>query len=334
MTDTATPQLVERARVTRRDENIFKAKLALVIVLLITGVGIQFVGGLAGIVAGIVILAATYTHMVELQHQCLHHSAFRAAKWHRTAGVPLGLPLLVSYSHYRVRHLQHHRFLGTPDDSEFFGFDTRKPITWGSLLAGAFDYRRLLVVLREIGAAVVGRWDYPQGQISPRRHKEVVSEYRFMGALLVAVIAIAALGSWQAVLQFWFLPLLVAAPIHFLVELPEHVLCESDTQNVLRNTRSITGSPLTTWFTNGNNLHVEHHAAMAVPINRLRRRHPEVQRIARHVERSYLGFYWRIAKTATRNTFRREVRTQGAEVVQDTQASPENKTEALKWLRF
>ncbi|MFB8275447.1 hypothetical protein [Nocardia colli] len=49
---------------------------------------------------------------------------------------------------YRVRHLQHHRYLGTPSDTEFFGFDTRKPLTVGLLLRGMFDYARLAVVIR------------------------------------------------------------------------------------------------------------------------------------------------------------------------------------------
>jgi fatty acid desaturase len=294
--------MFERRRVTRQDEIIFVEKLALVAVLFIVGIGIQIYGGIIGAAIGVIVLAATYTHMLELQHQCLHHSAFRTARWHRIFGVLLGLPLLVSYSHYRVRHLQHHRFLGTPNDSEFFGFDTRQPITWGVLLAGAFDYGRLGTILRDIGAATVGRWQYTQGQISSRRRKDVVSEYRLIGALLLGLAVACALGGWQAVFEFWLVPILVAAPIHFMVELPEHVLCESDTQDILRNTRSITGSKLTTWFTNGNNLHIEHHAAMTVPINQLRGRHPEVLRTARHVEPSYFGFYWRIMKVATINT--------------------------------
>ncbi|WP_197415235.1 fatty acid desaturase [Mycobacterium sp. M26] len=299
MSETESTTLFDRGRVTRRDEMMFAARLVLVAVLLTFGVTVQIWGGPIGIALGILVLAATYTHMVELQHQCLHHSAFRTPGWHRAVGVPLGLPSLVSYTHYRVRHLQHHRYLGTPNDSEFFGFDTRRPITWGRLLAGAFDYLRILHVLRAIGAASVGRWDYTEGQISARRRTEVNAEYRLMGVLLAALVVVAAFGGWREVLQFWLIPMLVAVPIHFLVELPEHALCDRDSTDVLRNTRSITGSPLTTWFTNGNNLHVEHHAAMTVPMNRLRERHGEVQRTAENVEPTYLGFYWRVAKAAS-----------------------------------
>ncbi|MFF3225766.1 fatty acid desaturase [Nocardia suismassiliense] len=122
--------------------------------------------------AGVLLLAAMYTHAVELQHQALHHSAFRAAWPHRLVGVPLGLPLLVVYTNYRVRHLQHHRYLGTPNDTEFFGFDTRTPITAALLLRGMFDYARLLVVVRDVLRAATGRWRYEHGHLSAtmRRH--------------------------------------------------------------------------------------------------------------------------------------------------------------------
>jgi fatty acid desaturase len=80
-------------------------------------------------------------------------------------------------------------------------------------------------------------------------------------------------------------------PMHFLVELPEHILCDTSSVDVLRNTRSITGSWLTTWFTNGNNLHIEHHAAMNVPINRLRERHADAQEFGLNVQRTYFEFF-------------------------------------------
>jgi len=239
--------------------------------------------------------------MVELQHQCLHHSSFLKAKWHRIVGVPLGMPLLVSYSHYRVRHLQHHRALGTPRDSEFFGFDVRKPLRWGGLLRATFDYLRLGIVLREIARSVSGNWQYDMAQISDRRRREVCMEYRLMGGLIAIAVALSIAGFSSVVLHLWVLPLAVAIPMHFLLELPEHIMCESETTDVLRNTRSITGSWFSTWFTNGNNLHVEHHAAMAVPINRLRARHEEVKKVAKYIQRNYAEFYWLVACEATRN---------------------------------
>lgn len=288
--------LFTRLKVTPADELVFVAKLALLAVLTSGGVILALQRNLWAAAAGIVLLAAMFTHAVELQHQCLHHSAFRRALPHRLIGVPLGIPLLVVYSHYRVRHLQHHRFLGTPQDTEFFGFDTRGPLTPRALLRGLLDYPRLGTVAREVVRAATGRWRYAFGHVAPAMRRRIVVEHVLLGSVLAGAAAVVAAGGGAYVLRLWVLPLVLAVPLHFLVELPEHLLCDTETTDVLRNTRSIRGSRLSTWFTNGNNLHIEHHAAMTVPINRLGERHPETQAFAVHVERSYADFYgqlWR-----------------------------------------
>ncbi|MDX3235051.1 fatty acid desaturase [Streptomyces sp. ME03-5709C] len=283
--------LFTRLKVTAADERVFLGKLAVLAFLTGAGTLLALQGNPWAAGAGIVLLAAMFTHAVELQHQCLHHSAFRRALPHRLVGVPLGMPLLVVYSHYRVRHLQHHRYLGTPRDTEFFGFDTRGPLTLRALLRGLLDYPRLGVVVADVVRAVTGRWTYAFGQIAPAMRRRIVTEHVLLGAVVVGAIALALLGHGAYVLRLWLLPLLLAVPLHFLVELPEHLLCDTETTDVLRNTRSIRGSRLSTWFTNGNNLHIEHHAAMTVPINRLGERHPEAESFGVHVERGYAGFY-------------------------------------------
>jgi fatty acid desaturase len=163
------------------------------------------------------------------------------------------------------------------------------------------DYPRILTVFRDVLRSWTGSWSYDVGQIAERRRKEIIAEYRLFGLIVVAAVIATALGFGGLVLRLWVLPLAFAVPIHFLVEIPEHLLCETNTTDVLRNTRSIRGSWLTTWFTNGNNLHVEHHAAMVVPINRLRQRHPEVEEYALHVERSYVGFFRKVAAAVWEN---------------------------------
>ncbi|MET8787377.1 fatty acid desaturase [Streptomyces sp. NPDC004589] len=295
MPDDASPAgpatLFTRLKVTPADELVFVAKLALLAVLTSGGVILALQQNLWAAALGIVVLAAMFTHAVELQHQCLHHSAFRRALPHRLIGVPLGIPLFVVYSHYRVRHLQHHRFLGTPQDTEFFGFDTRGPLTPRALLRGLLDYPRLGAVAKDVVRAATGRWSYEFGHVAPAMRRRIVTEHVLLGAAVAGLAGLALLGHGEYVLRLWALPLLLAVPLHFLVELPEHLLCDTESTDVLRNTRSIRGSWLSTWFTNGNNLHIEHHAAMTVPINRLGERHAETRSFAVHVERSYAGFY-------------------------------------------
>ncbi|MFJ3176487.1 fatty acid desaturase family protein [Streptomyces roseus] len=292
------PQLLfQRARVTPRDQASFLLKLGIVLALFAVGTAFVLTGSPWGIAPGVVILGALYTHMVELQHQCLHHSAFRKSSRHRAVGLVLGTPLFVSYSHYRVRHLQHHRYLGTDQDSEFFGFDTRQPLTFTVLLRGLFDYGRLAGVAVDCWKSWRGTWQYDGGQISERIRKDSMNEHRFISLVVLAAVGAAFAGYAELVLWLWVAPLLlVAVPMHFLVELPEHIRCDNDTTDVLRNTRSISGSWLSTWYTNGNNLHVEHHAAMTVPINRLHERHDEVKRFAKFVDHSYWEFYGQVLR--------------------------------------
>jgi fatty acid desaturase len=243
--------------------------------------------------------------MVELQHQCLHHSAFLKVGLHRTVGVALGLPMMVAYSHYRIRHLQHHRYLGTDQDSEFFGFDKRQPMTPRVLLGSLFDYRRLVSVAAAAYRSWRGTWQYENGQVSDRIRRDSIAEYRLMSLVVVAAAAASAAGYGMLVVQLWLLPwLLVATPLHFLVELPEHIYCDDDTTDVLRNTRSISGGRFSTWFTNGNNLHVEHHAAMTVPINRLPERHCAVKQFAAYTDHSYWSFYRTVLREVVANRSR------------------------------
>ncbi|MHA6622728.1 fatty acid desaturase family protein [Pseudonocardia sp. DLS-67] len=288
--------LFARARVSAADERVFLAKLVILVVLTASGIVFALAEHPLAIAVGVVLLAAMFTHAVELQHQCLHHSGFRRSGPHRLVGVALGLPLLVVYSHYRVRHLQHHRYLGTANDTEFFGFDTRSPLTARHLLVGLFDYARLWHVGRDLARAATGRWHYEYGPIADHMRRKIVQEYVLVGAVAAIALAVALAGAGAYPLRLWLLPLVLAVPMHFLVELPEHILCDPNTTDVLRNTRSIRGSRLSTWFTNGNNLHIEHHAAMSVPINRLPERHGEVVRRALYVQRTYPEFYlllWR-----------------------------------------
>ncbi|MET8183622.1 fatty acid desaturase [Streptomyces sp. NPDC005336] len=300
---TASPEgLYRRAKVTAADERVFIAKLVAAYGIWGIGVALALLVEACPVrLLGVVLIGAMYCHWLELQHQCLHHSAFRRARLHRLAGVPLGVPLLVSYSHYRARHLQHHRYLGTVQDSEFFGFDSRQPITWSALIREALAFGRLLGAIADIVRCWAGTWSYDIGQISPDREREAASEYRMFAVPIVGAVMLAALGHGDLVLWVWLLPLLVAVPLHFLVELPEHIMCDNASTDVLNNTRSITGSWFSTWYTNGNNLHIEHHAAMVVPINQLRDRHDITLAFAAHTSPSYPKFFRAIAREASAN---------------------------------
>ena len=299
---------VGELRVTTADSTGFALRLGIAAALTAAGAVLALSGPPVLTVLGVLLLAAMFAHGVELQHQCLHHSAFRRSWVHRLVGVPLGLPMLVAYSHYRVRHLQHHRYLGTERDSEFFGFEPRRAASLWYLLICLFDYARLSTVLKNVGLSVRGIWRYRDGQIAARARRQVMTEYRLFGLWLLAALALALAGFGREVLLLWVAPLAVAVPIHFLVELPEHVFCDDDTTDVLRNTRTIAGSRLSTWYTNSNNLHIEHHVNMRIPMQRLPADGGQLRDGATHVDRTYWEFYTGMARQIRR--IRREQRGQ------------------------
>ncbi|WP_239312252.1 MULTISPECIES: fatty acid desaturase [unclassified Frankia] len=283
--------LLARTLVTRQDEMTFLGRICVAGILTSIGGWLALRSSVLPAMAGVLLLAAMMVHWVELAHQCLHHSAFRSARPHRPVGMAMSLPFLVSFSHYRVRHLQHHKNIGTAADTAFFDFDTRQHMTFSSFLRELLNYGRVVSVARSTGQSLKGEWRYSGGQISPKTHRYVTAEYRIIGAFLAILVIAVALGGGQLVLRLWLLPFLLATPLHFLIELPEHIYCDSDSRNILRNTRSITGSRFSRWFTNSNNLHVEHHLAMLVPLQKLSPRHPLVQAHGTYVLTSYPVFY-------------------------------------------
>jgi fatty acid desaturase len=154
-------------------------------------------------------LGVMCAHAVELQHWTLHHTALAEGKYspliHRIVGIPLGLPMLVSYSHYRARHLEHHRWLGTSMDKEFFDYN-RSFESWSEFLLQAFSPRRYVYVFQTMWEALRGR-TCPDAR-SPEEARHIRQEYILMAALLVAAAGFSIAWHSLALLKGWVLPLL------------------------------------------------------------------------------------------------------------------------------
>lgn len=91
---------------------------------------------------GIVLLGVMYAHGVELQHQVLHGDGTGNRAIDRVAGIVLGAPMLVSYTHYQYTHLRHHRDLGTDRDKEFFNRD------FDVSCSGLLSFERVRVIVQ------------------------------------------------------------------------------------------------------------------------------------------------------------------------------------------
>jgi fatty acid desaturase len=235
-----------------------------------------------------------YAHLVELQHECLHEHAYRRRWLNRAVGFVCGLFMLSSYSHYKYDHLRHHASLGKPENREFFNYRFRHVDSWWGFVRAAYHLGRYVDVFRATAFSVIGR---PIPNVKKGRdQKRIRTEYWLFCLFLLGIAVFSAVTLSPFFLLAWALPLLlVSEPTHFVIELPEHLGLNTQTDaNVLTNTRTIDTSRFVEWFTNYNNLHTAHHYHQGVPmVNVPRLSEMEKPKFAA-VEESYWSFYRKV----------------------------------------
>jgi fatty acid desaturase len=263
-----------------------------------------FIFSTSGVVSmiPIILLGLMYAHCVELQHQCLHNTAYRSKGWNRFVGVLLGLPTMVSFSDYQCSHMKHHRLLGTPQDKEFFNYDYESLTTLRKFIPHLFMFPHHTDVAASIFNAIRGRMT--RNDCNPRMAERIRAEYLIMAVMLVAMIAISIGFQTFIFLKLWLIPMLIAVPTHALIELPEHFGCDGRTTDVLKNTRTITAGKTAIWFTNGNNYHVEHHWLPSVPNDKFEELHHNLSSGIQYLETSYWSFFWKFFKHMVGNRSR------------------------------
>jgi len=244
---------------------------------------------------GMVGLGITFAHGVELSHQALHRLGFRNRFLNEVVGVALGLPMGVSFAEYQASHLRHHNLLGTPENKEFFNYGdqygdrlrSRSSTIWLWLKRFSLleHYKK---VGQNIWLSALGR-NFPEE--NDRVSRRIRRDYLILLAILLTMIGVSVAMGTALIVWVWILPLcLVAAPVHAAIELPEHFMCDTDSTDVLVNTRSIRSNAFMTWLTNGNNLHVEHHLIMGASIERLPDIHAVIAPYIKYYHESYLTF--------------------------------------------
>jgi fatty acid desaturase len=237
----------------------------------------------------IAVLGCLFAHAVELQHQCLHYVGYRTKTANRVVGFLLGIPMLVSFKDYQASHMFHHRMLGQPENREFFEYDHESLKSLGGMLSYLF----MLPHYRQKTITIFKAMTTRQKSEDPV-NRMIKTEYALIGLVFVAACVASAVARTPAILTMWVLPFLVALPVHVLIELPEHTGCEITSTDIFRNTRTIRAGWFGSWFTNGNNYHVEHHYLPSASIERLGDLHQALQPQIVHLEDSYWAFYKRV----------------------------------------
>ena len=240
-------------------------------------------------IAGIILMGLAFAHGVELSHQALHNTAFVNLRLNEVVGLVLGLPMLVSFYEYKHLHLRHHAKVGTMDDSEYFDYGSGawslpRVIAWLSMAAHYKTYiKNLCVVLR--GKQVEG---FPERKQFKIRLFYLIS---FAGALTLIGLGVLNGRGLHWIVAWISSMLLIATPVHALIEFPEHYGCQRDVTDIFRNTRSISSNCMMHWFTNYNNFHVEHHLHPWMPLQNAPKLYALIAPRHHYQQASYFKFY-------------------------------------------
>lgn len=276
--------------------SVFAAKLAVAAVFLGGGVLLALQDVMWYRLIGVVLVGLMFAHAAELQHQALHNIGFRNQRANTVAGTVLGIPMLISFAAYRASHLRHHRYLGTPMNREFFDYGDQYGEMSKTRLGSVLSWLVRFSMLFHYQLFAANAWHALRGLPFEGETATVSRRIRrdhllILGLLLASAVVSVLLGN-LFVVWLWLLPLVVvAAPVHAAIELPEHYRCKTLDENIFANTRTIRSNWLMTWFTNGNNYHVEHHLMPNMPIERLPELHARVRDQLQHFHPTYLSYF-------------------------------------------
>jgi fatty acid desaturase len=240
-------------------------------------------------VAGTCAAALALNACVLLMHEGMHGVLFASRAWNRRIAALCGVPLLMSFSAYRVLHLLHHRHLGAEGDpDEYRNYTGSRARVW------ALQYVRLTVGCY-LYLFLIPRLAWRSGTLIDRRR--LVAEYLLIAAVFGALLALVPA---QIVLWCWFVPVACVAFLTSARGLTQHGL--TDPEDPLLASRSLYPSRIVSTLLLNENLHLEHHLFPEVPSYHL----PVLSRAIdarlprRCAGRSYLGFLLRFALQSLR----------------------------------
>ena len=292
---------IDRASLRHVSPAIFYVKIAVLTILLgIAVAAVLATHGLTKILLQIC-LGAVFAHATEFIHQCLHRTATGRAARDQAFGMSLATPLGISFWRYLTDHFAHHKDV----TKESFSYNYQRlesksrTIRIVGFMLHASMVNHFVDTMKWIGFALSGKVEQKLNETRPGLNRQIVrrveGDYLMMVALLIFAVLVTITFQTDLVIQLWLIPMIIGwAPIHALIELPEHWKCETWTTNPRLNTRSIRASWLARWFVNNNCNHIGHHFDLSVAMERL----PDYEARLMHeqpfkyFEESYPRFYF------------------------------------------
>jgi fatty acid desaturase len=298
----SSPAHADRASLRRVVPTYFYGKLVVLSALLaVAAFAVMATAGLTRILLQ-VCLGAVLAHATELIHQCLHRTATGRAARDQAFGVMIATPLGISFWRYLTDHFAHHKDV----TKESFSYNYQRmeseslPVRVIGFVLHASMINHFVDTLKWMGYALTGRiekkLEATRPGLNPAIAQRVEGDYLMMAALLILAVVVTIAFHTDLVIQLWLIPMVIGwAPIHALIELPEHWKCETWSTNARLNTRSIRASWLARWYVNNNCNHIGHHVDLSVAMERLPDYEVHLMNEERfkYFEDSYPRFYFR-----------------------------------------
>lgn len=270
------------------NNSVFLIKFLIYLLLMFLGAFLVTYGETVAYIIGFILLGAAFTHGVELEHQSVHKLGFSNKYVNYFTGIALGLPMMVSFTSYRINHMFHHKAVGTLEDKEFFNYRGNHK----GFLARMFALLFMQIHFQDVTNRILQLLSFKKMAEKKQDDKLMKFEYFIMLCVILLAVALSFSGKYWLVFSIWLGPLFfIAGPLHSLIELPEHFGCDNNDTDIYRNTRSIKSNWIMTWFTNGNNYHVEHHLYPGANIESLEKIHQFTESKIKFLNKSYTEFF-------------------------------------------
>lgn len=216
-------------------------------------------------------------------HDCAHRVHLTWPLGNRIAGTLWATVTTVNFTLYKHFHLDHHRLVGTDQDTEPAGEFESLHSYFASLPTIYFFY----TFWRMSWAATRG--SFPHFIRSASQRRDVLIDDCALVAWLVIVVALLAYWPAQVIIVY-LVPLLLFFPMVFLFSLPEHYGCEHG-QDWRTNTRTITSHPVVSYLYWNGNYHADHHVFPRIASRYLPKAHAQLAKEFKFVGRSYAAFH-------------------------------------------
>lgn len=236
---------------------------------------------------GTVVIALALNAFVLFLHEGMHHTLFKQRKVNDLLSVFLGGTVAISYTAYRIMHLEHHEHLGDEHDpDDYHNYTDNKKLVWllhgVRVLAGSLLY---LFLIPFKSWKLAGSED----------KKRMLAEYAYI-ITLYAVLGLTLPTSTFCRYHLWSLLL-----VGFMVNLrgfTQHGLAVPEDPYLA--SRSIHASPVVAFLLLNENYHLEHHLFPEIPSYNLRKLHDLIwSRLPRAVKNdSYSEFLLASLKAA------------------------------------